>query len=290
MKKLSISIVNYNAGEYLVRCLDSLEKIKDEVEFDVYVVDNASIDGSIEVAREKFPGINYVLNEDNLGFGKAHNMVLKKAKTPYVLTLNPDTEIPRGVLKYLIDFMEKNSEVGIASPRVEKSDGTLDAASHRGFPTPLASVLYFFFKNDKRYHLTNRDMSKIHEVDSVVGAFMMIRKSVLDKIGYFDEDYFLYGEDLDLCYRVKNAGFKVMYIPQVKIMHVKGVSSGIKKHSQGDSSANKSTKNKSLGYFYSTMKIFYRKHYEKKYPFFINWIVYLGIDIKLLLAKRKKIV
>lgn len=290
MKKLTISIVNYNAGEYLINCLKSLDSVKDELDFDVFVVDNNSWDGSHEKAKEEFPQFNFIFNKENLGFGKAHNLVLKKANTPYVLTLNPDSEVPEKTLPFIFDYMEKNPDVGIASSKVEKEDGSIDAASHRGFPTPYASFLYFFLKNDRQYHLTDRDMKKTHEVDSVVGAFMFIRKTVLEKVGYFDEDYFLYGEDLDLCYRVKEAGFKVMYVPEVKILHVKGVSSGIKKHSQENSGADNSTRNKSLGYFYSTMKIFYKKHYASKYPVIINWLIYLGIDIKLFLAKRKKIV
>lgn len=290
MKKLTISIVNYNGGKYLLSCLDSLEKVKEEVEFDVYVVDNASTDGSLEKAKEKYPEFNFILNKENLGFGKAHNLVLKKAKTPFILILNPDCEVFPGTLEYLIDYMDKNPKVGVCSPKIEKPDGTLDIASHRGFPTPWASFLYFFLKNDRLYHLTDRDMAKVHEIDSAVGAFMLIRKSVLDKVGFFDEDYFLYGEDLDLCFRIKKAGFKVMYVPQVKIKHVKGISSGIKKHSQLDSSADTQTKNLALDNFYSTMKLFYEKHYFKKYPFFLNWLVYLGIDIKLFLARRKKTV
>jgi len=290
MKKLTISIVNYNAGDYLIKCLESLKKIENELEFDVFVVDNNSTDGSFEKAKDKYPKFNFIFNERNLGFGKAHNLVLKRASTPYILTLNPDSEVPSGTLKFVSDYMDNNSDVGVASSRVEKEDGSIDGASHRGFPTPYASFLYFFLKNDSLYHLTNRDMSKTHEVDSVVGAFMFIRKSVLEKVGYFDEDYFLYGEDIDLCFKVKEAGFKVMYIPEVKILHVKGVSSGIKKHSQENSGADNSTKKNSLGYFYSTMKIFYKKHYSKKYPFFLNWLVYFGIDVKLFLARRKKIV
>lgn len=290
MKKLTISIVNYNAGEYLLSCLNSLEKIMDEVDFDVFVVDNKSSDGSIEKSKEQFPKFNCIENKKNLGFGKAHNLVFKKAKAPYVLTLNPDCEVPPGTLSYMIDFMEKNKDVGISSPRVEKTDGTLDKASHRGFPTPWASFLYFFLKNDRLYHLTDKDMAKIHEVDSVVGAFMLIRRSVIEKVGYFDEDYFLYGEDIDLCFRVKKAGFKVMYVPQVKILHVKGVSSGIKKHSQNVSKASLSTKNLAMDYFYSTMKLFYKKHYTKNYPSPFNWLVYLGIDLKWWLARRRKLV
>ncbi|MBI4098011.1 MAG: glycosyltransferase family 2 protein, partial [Candidatus Levybacteria bacterium] len=241
MKKLTISVVNFNGGNYLILCLASLKKVKDEIEFDVYVIDNASTDGSIEKAKGKFPEFNYILNNENLGFGKAHNLVLKKAETPYVLTLNPDTDVPPGVLSYMVKFMDENSEVGASSPRVEKADGTLDIASHRGFPSPWASFLYYFLKNDSLYHLTNRPMNQVHEVDSIVGAFMLIRKSVLDKVGYFDEDYFLYAEDIDLCYRIKKAGFKIMFVPKVKVTHAKGISSGIKKHSQEVSGASEST-------------------------------------------------
>lgn len=288
MKKLTISIVNYNAGDYLIKCLDSLKKVKSELEFDVFVVDNDSNDGSAEVAKKKFPEFDYIENKENLGFGKAHNAVLKSAKTPYLLTLNPDCEVPKGTLRYIFDFMEKNPDVGISTSRVEKADGSLDIASHRGFPTPLASFQYFFLKDDRAYHLTDRDMNTTHEIDSAVGAFMFMRKDVIEKVGYFDEDYFLYGEDLDLCYKVKKAGFKVMYVPEVKILHIKGVSSGIKKHSQKESGASSSTRSLATDYFYSTMKIFYKKHYAKNYPSVFNSLVYYGIDLKWQMAKRKK--
>lgn len=290
MKKLTISIVNYNAGEYLIECLSSLEKVKNEVNFEVFVVDNASSDGSNKEAEKKFPEFNFINNDRNLGFGKAHNIVLRKANTKYILTLNPDSILEPGVLSHMIDFMDKNTNVGASSCRVEKADGSLDIASHRGFPTPLASFLYFFLKNDKLYHLTDRDMSKTHEVDSLVGAFMMLRKEVLEKIGYFDEDYFLYGEDIDLCYRIKEKGYKVMYVPAVKITHIKGISSGIKEHSKSSSKANNQTKNLALNYFYQTMSVFYKKHYAKKYPFFFNWLVYGGINLKRAMARRKQLV
>lgn len=288
MKKLTISIVNYNAGVYLLNCLESLRKVENELEFDVYVVDNGSSDNSFKDAQEKFKEFKFIKSESNLGFGKAHNLILKNLKTPYVLTLNPDCEMMPGSLRYVYEFMEKNTEVGVSSCRVEKSDGTLDKASHRGFPTPLAALMYFVFRNDRLYHLTNKNMKESHEVDSVVGAFMFMRKNVLDKVGYFDEDYFLYGEDIDLCFRIKKAGFKIFYLPNVKVIHVKGVSSGIKKHSQLDSKASEETRINSRKYFYETMKIFYKKHYEKKYPFFINYLVYLGIKFKLYQAKIKK--
>lgn len=290
MKKLTISIVNYNAGNYLIKCLSSLSKIEEKADFDVYIIDNASSDGSIERAKENFPQVKFIENDKNIGFGAAHNIVLKKSTTPYVLTLNPDCEIPSGTIKYMLKFMDDNPDVGISTCKIEKADGSLDIAAHRGFPTPLASFLYFFFKNDRLYHLTDRPMNKVHEIDSGVGAFLLIRKSVLDKVGYFDEDYFLYAEDIDLCYRVKSAGLKVVYVPNVKIIHEKGISSGIKKHSEKNSIATGETRRKSKEYFYKTMIIFYKKHYANKYPFFVNWLVYLGINLKLQLAKQKKYV
>jgi GT2 family glycosyltransferase len=141
--------------------------------------------------------------------------------------------------------------------------------------------------NDSLYHLTDRNLEEIHEVDAITGAFFFTRKSVFEKVGYFDEDYFMYAEDIDLCYRIKKAGYKIMYIPKVSVLHSKGVSSGLKKHSQNISQANLETRKRSLNYFYKTMKIFYKKHYEKSYPFFINWLVYLGINLRWFLAKRK---
>lgn len=290
MKKLTISIVNYNAGEYLLMCLKSLRDASKRIEFDVVVVDNASSDDSLEKAKKNYPEFKFIESKENLGYGKAHNIVLKQAATPFVLVLNPDTLIYSEALLKILDYMENNPSVGVASPRIEKSDGSLELASHRGFPTPWASFLYYFLKNDRLYHLTDRDMTKIHEVDSVIGAFMFIRKSALDKAGYFDEDYFLYGEDIDICFRIKKAGYSVMYLPEIKAIHAKGISSGIKEHSKKQSSATEETKNKALNSFYESMKIFYKKHYEKKYPWFLNKIVYLAIDIKWQLAKRKKIV
>ena len=187
----------------------------------------------------------------------------------------------------MLDYLEEHPQVGTVSPRVELADGSLDWASHRGFPTPLASLLYYFFKNDSLYHLSNRDFSKPHEVDSLTGAFILTRKSVLDKVGLFDEDYYMYAEDIDLCFRIKKAGYKIVYLPQVKIIHYKGISSGIKKHSQQLTTTDLVSRLRSVNFFYETMKIFYQKNLAADYPFFINWLVYLGINLRWALAKRK---
>lgn len=286
-KRLTISIVNYNTADYLIHCLESIEKVSNEVSLKTVVVDNASFDDSIFEAKKRFKNIEYILNKDNIGFGRAHNQVLKEVDTEYVLILNPDSELIEGTLKYMINYMDQNLDVGVSSCKIEKPDGSMDIASHRGFPTPWASFKYYFLKDDSLYHLTDRDMKKTHEVDSIVGAFFLTRKSVLEKIGYFDEDYFMYAEDIDLCLRAKEAGFKVMYVPEVKILHHKGISSGLRKETQKKTTANPAARLRAFNAFYESMILFYKKHYEKKYPFFINWLVYLGINLKWKMAKRK---
>lgn len=286
MDKLSIVIVNFNSGEFLVGCLRSLRGLKD-IKLEVWVVDNASEDDSLICAKKEFPKLHYIENQENLGFGAANNQVLKQIKTEFILTLNPDTEVRSNTLPFMVEFMKEHPEVGAATCKALKSDGTFDWAYHRGFPTPWASFRYYFFKDDKLYHLTNKDMGKTHEVDAISGSFFFTRKSVLDKVGLFDEDYFLYAEDLDLSYRVRKAGYKIMYVPDVEVVHFKGVSSGIKSHSQEITTAKKLSRVRAFNSFYETMKIFYRKNLAKQYPFFINWLIYLAINMKWFLAKRK---
>lgn len=295
MDKLSVVILNYNSNGFLINCLKSLKVLKEEINLDIWVIDNASTDESVILAKQSFPkikqaccyAINYISEKENIGFSKGNNLGLRKVKNEYVLILNPDTEIFPGTLKYMIQFMKDHQNVGAATCRVELPDGTLDWGSHRGFPTPFASFLYYFLKNDSLYHQSSKDMKKTHEVDAISGSFFLTRKSVLDKVGIFDENYFMYAEDLDLCFRIKKAGFRIMYIPDVKIIHYKGVASGIKSHSQEISTATYESKLKAFNSFYETMKIFYKKNLEKSYPFFINWLVYLAINLKWALDKGK---
>lgn len=289
MKKnnLSVIIVNFNSGGYLVKCLSSLERVSDELDLDIWVVDNASTDGSLDKAKQANPSVIFIANKENIGFTKANNLVLKKVKNEFILILNPDTEVLAGTLQYMINYLDNHKDVGAASCRVELADGSLDWASHRGFPTPWASFLYYVMGDDRLYHLTGRNLSIIHEVDCITGAFFLTRKSVLDQVGLFDEDYFMYAEDIDLCFRIKRAGYKIVYLPQVKIIHYKGVASGIKKHSHEISQATGEIKLKALNAFYETMKLFYRKNLSFQYFFFINWLVYGAINLKWALAKRK---
>lgn len=287
LQNLSVVILNFNSGQFLLDCLESLNQVKDEANLEIWVGDNASSDDSFESAQKRFPKFNYLKNDENLGFTKGNNLLLKKVKSEYILILNPDSKVLPRTLKKMLNFMEENPKVGAASCRVEKENGEIDWASHRGIPTPWASFKYYFLNDDSLYHLTNRNLKEVHEVDSITGAFFLTRKEVLDKVGLFDEDFFMYGEDLDLCFRIKKAGYKIMYVPAVKIIHYKGISSGIKKHSSQITTANENSRKRSINAFYEAMIIFYKKHLAKNYPFFVNWLVYFGINLKWFLAKKK---
>lgn len=283
MKDLTISIVNFNSGEYLTKCLSSIKHLENEAKIRVVVVDNNSTDESLKSAREKFKEYEFIENKDNVGFGKAHNQVLRQLKTEFVLLLNPDCLLEKGVIKKILGDFE-DPLVGAATCKIILSNGTVDMTAHRGFPTPLASLLYVL-GNDSLYHLTGNNPGSLHEVDAVTGAFLMTKKTVLDKSGFFDEKFFMFGEDIDLCLRIKKAGFKVIYDPEVKIIHYKGISHGLKKHSKDLSQAGRETKTRAMNAFYDAMLIFYNKHYKSSYPFFVNWLVYLGIYLKWGLAK-----
>lgn len=250
------------------------------------MVDNNSIPGDLKAVAEKYPKLHFILNSQNLGFGKAHNLALRQASNEYILILNPDTKISPGTLPALLDFMKKNPEVGALTPKLELANGQIDWSSHRGFPTPWASLTYFLFGVRRFYNLSNLDLAQVHEVDVISGAFFLTRKAVLEKLNFFDEDYFMYAEDIDLCFRIKNLGLKIIYYPKVAAFHLKGASSGIKAHSSSLSRVDKETKLKVFNAFYQTMLIFYRKHLAKNYPGWVNWLVYLGIKLKWAMSKR----
>lgn len=283
MKDLTISIVNFNSGEYLTKCLSSIKQVENEAKIRVVVVDNNSTDESLKSAREKFKEYEFIENKDNVGFGKAHNQVLRQLKTEFVLLLNPDCLLEKGVIKKILGDFEDPLVVA-ATCKIILSNGAVDMTAHRGFPTPLASLLYVL-GNDSLYHLTGNNPGSLHEVDAITGAFLMTKKEVLNKSGFFDEKFFMFGEDIDLCLRIKKAGFKVIYDPEVKIIHYKGISHGLKKHSKDLSQAGRETKTRAMNAFYDAMLIFYNKHYKNSYPFFVNWLVYLGIYLKWGLAK-----
>lgn len=284
--ELSIIIVNYNTLQLTRQALQSIYQQTYNFDLEVIVVDNGSADDSVEVIKREFPRIVLVENKENLGFSKANNIGIKKAKGRKILLLNSDAVLLEDTLPKVIEYMDKNKEVGALGCKVVLPDGSLDKACKRSFPTPQnaffnALKLDKLFPNNKAfgaYNLTYLDEDKIHEVDCLVGAFMLVRRETIEQVGLLDEDYFMYGEDIDWCYRIKQAGRKIIYYPETKIIHYKGGSS--------------KKKNPKLIYeFYRAMILFYNKHYKSKYSWVTRGLVYIGIGtllgIKLILNSLK---
>ena len=252
---LSIIIVNYNVKEFLQNLIHSIEKASSTITKEIIVIDNASDDGSVDFIKEKFPYVKLIANQKNLGFGKANNIGLKEVHGKYILLINPDTIVAEDTFERIIQFFENNSSAGLAGCKILNPDGSLQLACRRSFPGPWTSFtkvtgLSTLFPNSKifaRYNLSYLDENKTYEVDAISGSFMMMRKEVYEKVGGFDEQFFMYGEDLDFCYRVQKAGFKVYYVHSTQIIHYKG----------------ESTKRSSLDetkVFYSAMHLFVKKH------------------------------
>ncbi len=254
---LSIIIVNYNVKEFLQNLLHSLQKAVQNISHEIIVVDNASDDGSIEFIREKFPYVQLISNKSNLGFSKANNEGLKIAKGKYLLLINPDTIVSEDTISKMIQFLNNHEDAGLAGCKILNPDGSLQLACRRSFPGPWTSFckvtgLSTLFPKSKlyaRYNLTYLDENETYEVDAISGSFMMMKKEVYEKVGGFDEQFFMYGEDLDLCYRIQQNGYKVYYYPGTQIIHYKG----------------ESTKRSSLDetkIFYDAMHLFVKKHFS----------------------------
>ncbi|MEK7091004.1 MAG: glycosyltransferase family 2 protein [Patescibacteria group bacterium] len=258
MKTLSIIILSYNVKKKLLDCLASIPKHSG---WEVIVVDNASTDGSAQIATIK--------NKTNLGFAVGNNVGIRKSLGEYVLLLNPDTIVYPKTIETVLKYMQSHPEVGVATCRVELPDGSLDYSCHRNFPDPVGSFLHFVGLRRLSKYSSTRVPNTIHEIDSLTGAFAMIHRIAGDEVSWLDEDYFWNAEDIDFCYKLKEKGWKVMYIPDVKITHFKG--SSVRATASGRSRwAIDST---------AAMSTFYRKHLASKYPFLVNSLVYFGIKL-----------
>lgn len=285
---LSIIIVNYNAKKFLYQCLKSIENADKPDFYEIIIVDNDSRDGSNAMIKQDFPYIRLIENSENIGFSKACNQGIRIAKGEFILLLNPDTLIYKESLIRPLEFMRLRNDVGVVSCFVELPNHTIDPACHRGFPTPWVSFCYFIgleklFPKSRTfggYHLGWLPLNTIHEIDTPSGCFYLVRREVIEQVGLLDESYFLFYEEVDWSYRIKQAGWKIYYFPEVKITHYKGISSGIKKNTSKLSSATKEMKRKAINSFCDSIKIFYDKHYKNKYSLIITWFVYLGIWIK----------
>lgn len=287
---LSVIVISYNTKELTQKALEIVEIAlhkSSTISFEIIVVDNNSSDGSSDMLRQFAEGkqnINIIHNQKNVGFGAANNIGIRASQGEFILLLNSDAFADNVNFSELIDFMNNHSDVGALTVRVEMPSGKIDPASHRGFPTIWRSICYFsklealfsriplLSKVFGGYHLTHLNLNTIHEIDSPAAAFYLTRKKILSNINGFDESYFMYGEDVDLSYRIKQGGYKIIYYPLYTVTHHKS-QSGLK---------NNNTEQRSLTkkHFYEAMKIFYRTHYAPHHPSFINSLVYAGIDLK----------
>ncbi|MDQ4074643.1 MAG: glycosyltransferase family 2 protein [Chloroflexota bacterium] len=285
MVDLGIVIVNFKTKDFLRDCLRSIFDSEGDFSFQVCVVDNASGDGSVEMVRDEFPQVHLIAQQENQGYAHANNLGLyhfgfrdEPGAEPapdaprFALLLNPDTLLPTNALEEMLTFVDARPTCGVAGPRLVRQDGSLDKACRRSFPSPatsfyrLTGLSSVFHTNPRfgRYNLSYVDDTISIEVDSVVGAFMMIRREALSDVGLLDESFFMYGEDLDLAYRIKAAGWKVWYDADVTVLHYKGESS-------------KQRSWKSIVNFYDAMDTFHRKHYASHMPIPVNWIIRLAI-------------
>lgn len=266
MKKLSIITVNYNSKTLVKELVDSIKKSKVDFEIKIIVVENSQEDLS------DIPGITYLRNKGNLGFSNGNNLGVTQAVGDYVWFMNPDTTVDPGTIAFMVNYMDNHPEVGVATPKLVLQNGQLDKNCRRKFPTPLNSLKRFLGLTG--YFITTPEDQEV-EVDSVMGSSLLVRRVLGEKIGWWDEDYFMYGEDLEFCWQIKQLGFKIMYVPNVVVHHHHGASSGLKKTSQNITKANKEVRKKAILGSTNAMRIFYKKHYAGN--IFMDVFVYLAI-------------
>lgn len=298
MKDISVIVVSYNTQETTKLALDAIQKsflLSPNLTYEIITIDNNSEDGSVEMLRSyasisKNGSVKMIFNNDNVGFGAANNQGIFKAEGDYILLLNSDVIADSVDFTHLISYMEKHPNVGVLTVRVELPSKSIDPASHRGFPTPWRSFTYFtklqalskpiplLNKLFGGYHLVHHDLSKIHEIDSPTAAFYFTRKKIMEAINGFDEAFFMYGEDIDMSYRIKALGYSIVYYPLYTVLHLK--------HQSGLKHKKKKTKSKTTYHFYNAMKIFYDKHYARKNLWVVNALIHKAIDFKHWLASK----
>ncbi len=279
--KLSVVIVNYNVKYFLEQCLHTASKAASKLSSEIIVVDNDSVDGSCQMVKEKYPDVILIANKENVGFSKANNQAIRISKGEYILLLNPDTVVEEDCFLKIVAFMDRTPDAGGLGVKMIDGKGRFLPESKRGLPTPevafwkMSGVSSLFPRSKRfgRYHLGYLDNDQIHEVDVLAGAFMLLRRKTLQKVGLLDEDYFMYGEDIDLSYRITKGGSKNYYFPETTIIHYKG----------------ESTKKGSINYvkvFYNAMIIFAGKHFSKgnarQFAILINLAIYFRALLSLI--------
>lgn len=286
--KLAVIIVNYNVKHFLEQCLISALEAAKQLSCEIYVVDNNSVDGSVEMVKQRFPAVNLIANKENVGFSKANNQAMRITKAEYVLLLNPDTVVEQDTFSKVVHFMDEHPDAGGLGVKMIDGKGKFLPESKRGLPTPAVAFYKIFglsnlfpkSKTFSKYHLGYLNNNQTHEIEILSGAFMLMRKAVLDKVGLLDEDFFMYGEDIDLSYRIILAGYKNYYYPETTIIHYKG----------------ESTKKSSINYvfvFYRAMIIFAKKHFSQKnaklFSLLINLAIYIRASWAILVQTAKKL-
>lgn len=289
MCDLSIIIVNYNTRRLLDECLQSLcHAAAPPGGMEIIVVDNGSADGSLAMVAANHPTVKRVANETNLGFAAANNRGTAVAQGRYLLFLNSDTRVSPEALVQPFDYLEAHPEVGAITVRLTYPNGRRDPDNHRGFPTPWNALCHFsglsrLFPHTplfNGYFQSYQNFNETHPVEVTAGSFMMMPASLFHQVGGWDETYFFYGEDIDLCYRIHEAGYTIIYYPHVEVVHYKGASSGLRKESADIARPPKATRVRVARESVRAMKIFYRKFYRQKYPAVVTALVLAGIQLR----------
>jgi GT2 family glycosyltransferase len=292
---LSIIIVTYNAAQFLTLTLDSI-RLQRGLSVQTIVVDNHSSDNTLDTVRKSYPWVEVVERKTNIGFSAGNNAGVSRARADLILFLNPDVIFQNSDdLKLYVEKYRTTPGVGLLTPRVNlKINNELDQTCHRGFPTPWAAFTHFsglekLFPRSaifSQYTQGYKDINTEHEVDAVGGMCVMISRKIGTAVGWWDETYPFYGEDLDLSYRVREAGYKNIFWPDVIVLHYKGATTGMSKQSRHVTSASRETTRQVKGWSVDAMEIFYRKHYMNKYPAYLTWLVFTGISLMRLWRTR----
>jgi len=276
--KISVIIVNYNVKRFLEQALHSAQKALSGIESEIFVVDNASVDGSAEMVRQRFPEVRLIASRENLGFSKANNLAIGQAAGDFIVLLNPDTVVQEDTFQVLLDFFNHHPEAGAATCKIINPDGSFSIDCRHSIPTPSIAFwkvtgLSSLFPKSRlfgRYNLTYLDENQTAVVEAISGSFMMIRKQTVQKVGLLDETFFMYCEDIDYCHRLNQTGEKIYYVPATQIIHYKG----------------ESTKKNNIDYvvtFNKSLYQFYKKHYQQRYILPFQWLIWLGVVMRGLL-------
>jgi GT2 family glycosyltransferase len=290
MKKtidVSVVVLNYNTVELTRLCLaTTLASHLGKITMEVIVCDNGSTDGSVEMIEKEFPQVVFVNNKKNLGFAAGNNPGIRKAQGRYILLLNSDTEVAPDSIAVMVKFMDEHPKAGAATCKLLLASGQMDPACHRGFPTPWAAFSYVFkleklFPKSKlfgEYHQGYKNLRVAHQVDCISGAFFIVRREVVEKVGLLDEDYFMYAEDIDWAYRIKRAGWEIWFNPEVSILH--------KKKQSGRSNILRKRRVTTEIYFHTYNWLFYKKHYASIYGSFVTFMVNTFYTMRLFFLKQ----